>query len=288
MVDVRPHTWPALPPHIATQMRHMVRDTRRDHGPTLLSSPERRLLNVDTRHRQTDTDRPSRTVRHRIARATDTWTRDIAWTVTGLINATCTIPPATRPSSGRTSGPSDPTAAQLHATLDQLDRATVRLAHLTGPCDRHGHRYNHDGQQDPHGRLHECPDGHPSDIADLTGLTLDPDPIVDALLGTPPTSTAAYADALARCATWHAQTATTLHDRWQTWWQQGAEPSVLEGWTSATEQLARRISALAGDLAGWSGRQEGRRCKHGCGGMAEPSRRECGSCRNTLSRQRTA
>jgi hypothetical protein len=285
MTDHRNHHWPTLPVHVAGQMRKMVRDTRHTHGPVLLSGPERRLLNVDTRHRQTDNERPSRTMQHRMQRATDTWIRDIGWTVTGLVNATCTIPPASRPSVGRTTGPSDPVAAQLHATLDQVDRATVKLAHLTGPCDRHGLRFNHDGDETADGRLHECPDGHPADIADLSGLVLDPEQIIDAILGTPPTSPAAYADALASAAGWHAATAGALHDRWRTWWQQGAEPSLLEGWTSATEQLVRRISALAGELAQWTDRQEGSRCKHGCGGMVEAGRRECGACRNRNSRQ---
>ncbi len=283
MADRHPNVM-ALPPVVVARLRRMVRDTRAEHGRTPLTPAETRWLEHRAQEQARQADRPSRSLLSRIQKATDRWSEDAGWIAVGLEHATVTLPPASRPGGGRTPGPSDPTAAQLHATLAELDRAVVKFAHLTGTCDRDGLRFDPDGNETPTGRLHECPDGTPADIADLTGLVLDPEEIVDSLLGTPPTSTRAFTDAVHGAASWHTKTAADLRDRWQTAWQQGAEPALLETWTAATEQLARRITHLAGELAGWSGRFEAT-CNT-CGGLKPAGRADCGRCRTAAWRQR--
>lgn len=240
---------------------------------------------IDARRRETEQashdDGPGRSLRGRTHRAADRWAIEAGWVAVGLTRATVTLPPSSRPGDGtsrRAAGPSDPTGAVLHATYDTVAREAEAFAHLAGPCLR-------DGTTDPDTRrVHECPTVTATHLADYAGVTVDASDVVDGLLGTPTSSPAAFAAAVSRGAAWHAATSVQLLEAWQEAWRAGAEPSVLETWTTRTEHLTRLMAALAGRLADWSGRRE-RRCR-ACDGAAPSDRATCGRCRTASWRAR--
>jgi len=239
-----------------------------------LNRHERRWLEQERTH-----DTPSRRLPSRIRKATDRWSVEASWIALGLTGATVTSPPATRQHEkvGRRQGPSDPTAAVVYATLEDVSRSAERFAHLASTCAM-------EGQRDTLGRVHDCPGPHAVDLGDPAGIHLDAETVVDGLVGTPPSSTAAFSRAVHDAAAWHTSTAVLLLDLWLTAYRDGAEPSVLEDWCCRTEELARRLAGLAGHLAEWSGRRE-EQCVT-CGGMKPDGRRDCGRCRTAAWRAR--
>ena len=236
-----------------------------------LSRPERQWLDQDRK----TADTPSRRLTSRIRKATDRWSLEASWVALGLASATVTIPPATRQHEkvGRKQGPSDPTAAVVYATLEDVSRSAERFAHLTSPCAMDGER------SDSRGITHECPGPHAVDLGDTAGIHLDAETVVDGLIGTAPSSTVSFAHAVHHAADWHSTTSVQLLDLWLTAYRDGAESSTLDDWCSRTEDIARRLAGLAGHLAAWSGRME-RTCACGCGRTAPPvgqgaTRAEC-------------
>lgn len=246
-----------------------------------LSRPERQWLEqrrLDAaRKAAEEAGRRPPSVRRRVQRATDCWSREASWVALGLTGASATSPPTrTGERIRRGSSVADPTGSQLFATLDTIGREAEAWAHLAGPCVR-------DGLRDETGRVHECPHGSAVDLACLADVHLDPEDIVDGLIGTPPSSAHAFAAVCHRAASWHTTTAAQLLDRFQQAWRDGAEPARLDTWATATEQLARRTTAIAGRLAAWSGRTE-LRCAAGCGGAKPAGRATCDRCRQRSSR----
>lgn len=232
---------------------------------------------------QASTDRPSRSARGRMQKAVDRWSTEASWVALGLTSATATLPPPSRTTGkvGRQTGPSDPTGAVIDATWQEVSSAAWRWAHLTGPCPL-------DGTRDELDRLHECPDaGTAIDVADLAYLHLDPDDIIDQLMGTPPSSSAAWTAACHQAATWHTQAAAQTMQAYVELDRAGAEPPHLERIVAAATQLASKMAGLAGALAGWSGRSE-RPCAANCGGAAPEGRATCGRCRTAHWRARQA
>lgn len=236
-----------------------------------------------------DTGQAPRSVRARMQRAVDVWSLETGWVAVGLTSATATIPPTVQGDRVRRgSGPSDPTGAVLFATLDTVGREAEAWAHLTGPCARDGLAL-HDAccgttaLPGCRGRVHDCLDGHAVDVADLGSLVLDPETVVDSLLGTPPSSRA-WADACSTAAAWHSTAAAQVLELFQQAWRDGAEPAHLDAWATATERLARKVAALAGRLAAWSGRTEAQ-CAS-CGGARPQGRNHCGRCRTAAWRDR--
>lgn len=226
-------------------------------------------------------DKPARSLSGRMQRACDSWSVEAGHIAVGLTRASVTLPPSPRSGGGRRSGPADPTGAALMRTLDTLDRDIQYFAHLTGRCRL-------DGQPDVNGMLHRCLDLTAHDLAVSMGIDRNPAGVVDGLLGTPPTSARTFELAVQRAYSWHALTAATVLDRWRTAYRQGAEPSQLGAWCDGAEQQARRMTGLAGRLAGWSDRTE-RRCRT-CDGAAPlyGQGATCVRCRKRQSRARTA
>lgn len=257
-------------------------------APTQLRGPEQAWLDQQYRHAEREareSPAPSRTLRNRMLKATDKWTLEVTWIVTGLTNATVEHPPPSRPNHGakRKTGPSDPTGATFHSVYDTLERETEAFAHLTGPCF-------YDGQRDPvTGRTHECPDDPAVELAEMAGVPADASQVVDMLIGTPFSSQRAFGDAVAFAGQWHGTVARECYEAWERAFRDGREPSELETWTMATERLARRVSGLSGRLSVWSGRSE-RQCAGGCGGGAPPvgEGATCGRCRTARWREQTA
>lgn len=252
--------------------------------PTPLSAAEKAWVEQRRRdaEREASVDRPSRSLPGRARKATDRWSEESGWVALGLARATVDLPPQ-RQAGERTrtgSGPSDPTGATLHAMLETVGREAEAWAHLAGPCPR-------DGEVDPDTRrIHWCPGTATAvDVADMGGLHVDCEEIVDGLLGTPPSS-AAWPEMVDRAAAWHSMQALAVAGLWDEAWRAGREPSELESWVSAMEALSRRMTSLAGRLAVWSGRTE-RRCRT-CGGKRPEDRNECGACRTAGWRERQA
>lgn len=243
--------------------------------PPTLTAAEERALAATTR--QPD-DPPSRGLPSRMRKATDRWSIEASHVAVGLTAATATIPPPARPPSGpRAPGITDPVGAQVHATYDTVTRAANTFAHLTGPCPL-------DYTRDEYGQTHLCPDGSAVYVAVAVGVAFYPPDITRRLLHS--VGTADWQAAVHTAASWHTKTAAHLLDAFLDAWRT-AEPSTLEDWTARTEQLARRMAALAGSLSLWNGRLE-RRCKAGCGGAAPPKGEgaTCERCRQRHSRDR--
>jgi hypothetical protein len=246
---------------------------------------------LDQRHHQAEREAregpgPSRSLRGRIEKACDRWATDAVWIATGLNNATATLPPPARQTSGRRgSGPSDPTAAVIGQTYDTVQREAEAFAHLTGRCALDGTR-EHDRccgrtvRDGCKGHVHTCPD---TPASDLPGLS-DPATVVDGLLGTPASSPTAFSAATGGAAAWHAAAAVQTLSAWREAWTAGREPSELEDWCVQVEMLQRRLSGLAGRLADWSGRRE-RKCR-ACDGVKPEDRATCGRCRTRAWRDR--
>lgn len=250
---------------------------------TILTKAEAAWL--EQRHNQAEREaretRAPRSLRGRIDRACGKWAEDAAWVAIGLVNATATLPPPSRPGprTRGAQGPSDPTAAVIGQTYDTVQREAEAFAHLTGRCVRDGVREHdrccgtvvHAGCK---GRMHECPD---RPAADLPSVWADPTPVVDALLGTPASSPKAFSGAAGLAASWHAQAAAQSLSAWRGGWQEGREPSELDDWCVQVEDLGRRMASLAGRLADWSGRRE-RTCR--CGGADVGRGARCPGCRS--------
>lgn len=244
------------------------------------------------RHLAEVRERPSRSIPARMKTAVDRWSEQAGWVAAGLEGATVTRAPSPQGDGGRRGpGPSDPTGAQLQRTLDAIAEEVWEFAHLTGPCSLDGMPVNQDRVVDERwGKEHRCATGSALDVADLVGLDVDPDEVVDGLLGTPSSSTKAFHEAVGAAAAWHNVTASQVQGRFDQAWRDGVEPSILEDWTSRTQELARRMDALAGRLAEWSGRKE-RTCRaEGCGAAVpapETTARGgamCDACRQRRSR----
>lgn len=279
MTDPHPHR-PALPPHVARQLRRMVIDTRRTHGRPQLTDLEETVLDIRRDHEQQDQDRPSRRLPSRMQRATDRWSVAASQVAVGLTEATVSSPPQRPDRSGVRAGISDPVAATVDSTLHHVETCAVRFVHLTTPCALDGDHDRGDGR---------CPGPHTVDLGDHAGIHLDADDLADNILGNT-TSTAGWADAVHALASWHTVTAARMLGCWRDAHSGRsqtaiAETSALEAWVTATEDLVRRLDRLAGELAQWSGRTE-RRCKAGCGGKApEPGKgATCERCRTRRSR----
>jgi hypothetical protein len=249
--------------------------------------------------RQAAEGAPARSLTGRIAKACGIWGQEASWVGVGLTSATVTLPPPRLRAEGarRSSGPSDPTGAQVHATHDTVGREAEQFAHTTGPCLR-------DGTTDHErccgtvpiagcrGFVHTCPGLSAVEIAERCWTTVDAATVVDGLLGTPTSSPESFALAVSRAVTWHNEAAAQTLEAWRTRYRAGGEPSELETAVVAVEGLARRLRGQAGRLADWSGRRE-RGCRvAACGGAVAdhgPHNRggaACGACLKRESRER--
>jgi hypothetical protein len=258
---------------------------------------------------------PARSLTGRIAKACGIWGQEAAWIGQGLVGATVTLPPPRRQTRGqrRTSGPSDPTGAQVHATHDTVSREAETFAHLTGPCLLDGTK-DHDRCCGAvliagcRGFIHTCPQLSAVEVAErcwTTNITavitvdgvqvdLDATTVVDGLMGTPTSSPASFQLAVARAVTWHNTAAAKTLDGWRDRYREGVESSELETAVVAVEGLARRLRGQAGRLADWSGRRE-RECRTGCGAAvadhgpaANRGGAACGRCRKRKHDERVS
>lgn len=275
---------PELPPHIARQLRRMVADTRRTHGRPQLTALEETVLDIRRDQEKHQQDTPSRRLPSRMQRATDRWSLAAGHVGEGLTAATVGSPPQRPDRTGVRAGFSDPVASTVDATLHHVEACAVRFVHLTTPCALDGDHNRGDGR---------CPGPHAVDLGDHPGLHLDADDLADNVLGNT-TSTPGWATAVHALASWHTVTASRMLGLWRdAYGGRGssaiAETSALEAWVTATEDLARRLDRLAGELSQWSGREE-RRCAAGCGGKAPEVGQgaTCVRCRTRRSRTNRA
>jgi hypothetical protein len=224
----------------------------------------------------------------RMASACRTWREEAWWVATGLHNLEAGVPVSNRGevSGARQSGPADPTASALQAAIREADSVAAAFAHLAGPCSANMTRLHvHCGcdkvaAKGCPGELHECPGGNAVSVAGWLDVELSWHAVVDNVMGTSPTSPASWRTAVSDLALWHAVTSEKLLNAWRAAWRDGAENSVLDTAVTLTEYQARRMTGLAGQLAGASGREEPR-CTAGCGGKGPGV---CGRCRTATWR----
>lgn len=229
-----------------------------------LSKAEQRWL---TGLRPNTADRRPGRLLGRAQKAADRWSIEAGYIAVGLTAASADGAPPVAPSGdrGRTVGYGDPVASAYGATVRHVESAARRWAHLTADC---------------------APDctacGGPNGwrLAAQTAADVpDPADIVDGLLGTPPSSTAAWQAAVSRAATWHTIAAATISGAVVTMWRRGAETVAVEDAVAGMEQLARLTAGVAGSLSEWNGRQEPTCRIEGCRRPREPGRRVCMPCR---------
>lgn len=205
--------------------------------------------------------------------AVERWQDASANVVRALRNATVESPPQPPPRSGRGgSDVSDPTLARIEATWNAVDHACVTYAHLAGPCAADG--------------CHICTGDRRPDsltaIANALGAPLDLAVVIDALLGTPSSSTAAFDDALDSAEKAYAAAADQLQDAWHEARRAGADDDTLATLVDRTSNVAARMDGLVGAVTQWLPSSPVRRCAAGCGGAAPPVGKgaTCQHCRD--------
>lgn len=199
---------------------------------TDLSKAERRWLEADN-------DRPPPRPSGVITSACHDIGVNATRTAAALINATCTLPPQRRTNQtpGRSSDVADRVLSQIESTVDTIDRAMFRFAHLLDNCLI----------------CDDEPTGHNDPwtitLATLTGS--DWTHLTDHAAAISGTQRHAIATAAQTISEAFRTGSIDLKQHWFDLRRAGAEPDQLRDLAQAAARLSRQLLGLSDSLAQW-------------------------------------